>query len=49
MNHNNLSVSVCMACYNGEKYIAKQLQSILKQLKPKDELIIYDDNSIDNT
>lgn len=42
-------ISVCMATYNGEKYILEQLQSILKQLKPEDEVIISDDGSTDST
>ena len=41
--------SICMACYNGEKYIAKQIDSILKQIAENDELIIVDDCSTDNT
>lgn len=42
-------VSVCMACYNGEKYIEAQIASILPQLNDKDELIIVDDHSSDRT
>ncbi|MBD2699721.1 glycosyltransferase family 2 protein [Spirosoma sp. BT702] len=38
-----------MATYNGEKYILRQLQSILSQLNPEDEVIISDDNSTDTT
>ena len=44
-----MSVSVCMATYNGEKFIFEQLDSIVKQLSPKDEIIIVDDCSKDNT
>jgi glycosyltransferase involved in cell wall biosynthesis len=36
-------VSVCIATYNGEKYICQQLDSILKQLGADDEVIISDD------
>lgn len=43
------SISVAMATYNGEKYIKEQLNSILKQLDEKDEIIISDDGSTDNT
>ena len=43
------NVSVCMACYNGAAYIKEQIESILKQLKVGDELIIIDDGSTDNT
>ena len=42
-------ISVAMATYNGEKYIQEQLDSILKQLNDKDEIIISDDGSTDNT
>ena len=42
-------VSVCMSAYNGEKYIRRQVESIIKQLGEDDELIIYDDFSTDNT
>jgi glycosyltransferase involved in cell wall biosynthesis len=44
-----MKISVCMATYNGEPYIKDQLSSIVPQLGPKDELIISDDNSTDNT
>lgn len=44
-----MNVSVIMATYNGEKYIAEQLQSIVSQLKEEDELIISDDGSTDRT
>lgn len=42
-------VSVCIATYNGEKFIREQLESILIQLEPYDEIIISDDGSTDNT
>ena len=38
-----------MATYNGEKFIERQLVSILYQLNSDDEVIISDDNSSDNT
>ncbi len=41
--------SVCMAAYNGSKYIKTQLLSILVQLEENDEVIIVDDTSKDNT
>lgn len=44
-----MRVSVAMAVYNGEKYIVKQLASILAQTCPADEVIIYDDASTDDT
>ena len=42
-------ISVVMATYNGEKYIRKQIESILNQELPVDEIIISDDDSTDNT
>lgn len=42
-------ISVCMATYNGEKFLKKQLESILAQLSDEDELIISDDCSSDST
>jgi glycosyltransferase involved in cell wall biosynthesis len=43
------SISVCMAAYNGDRYIKAQLQSILNQLRAKDEVIVVDDASTDKT
>lgn len=43
------SISVCMAAYNGERYIIAQLQSILSQLSDEDEVIVVDDASRDHT
>lgn len=42
-------ISVCMTTYNGEKYIYKQISSILSQLSVNDEIIICDDRSCDST
>lgn len=42
-------ISVCMASYNGEKYIKEQIDSIRKQLSDCDEIIISDDGSTDKT
>ena len=42
-------ISVCMASFNGEKYIKEQINSILVQLNTNDELIISDDGSTDMT
>lgn len=44
-----MKISVCMATYNGEKYIKEQLESILSQIGENDEVIISDDSSTDNT
>ena len=42
-------VSVCMATYNGSAYLRTQLDSILDQLGPDDELLVQDDASSDRT
>ena len=42
-------ISVCIATYNGEKYIKEELDSILSQLSAEDEIIISDDGSTDET
>ncbi len=44
-----MKLSVLLASYNGEKFISKQIKSILDQLSPSDELIISDDGSTDKT
>ncbi|MDY7551985.1 glycosyltransferase [Pseudomonas veronii] len=44
-----LSVSVCMATYNGELYLREQLDSILLELREGDELVVVDDCSKDTT
>ncbi len=42
-------ISVAMAAYNGERFIAEQLASILAQLRAGDEVIVVDDASTDRT
>lgn len=42
-------ISVCLAAYNGEKYIKQQISSILFQIQKDDELVISDNGSTDNT
>src|ERR1700716_1223777 len=42
-------VSVVMAVYNGRKYLAEQLESVLAQLDEADELVIVDDASSDGS
>lgn len=44
-----MSVSVCLATYNGQDHIIKQLKSILDQLNIGDEVIVVDDCSFDST
>ena len=41
--------SVCMATFNGERYVGRQLESILEQLSADDEVIVVDDRSTDGT
>ena len=41
--------SVCIATYNGEKFIKEQIESILSQLDSNDEVIVSDACSTDNT
>ena len=45
----DLTVSIVIATYNGEKYIEQQLVSFLSELSLDDEVIIIDDASLDNT
>jgi glycosyltransferase involved in cell wall biosynthesis len=42
-------ISVCMATYNGKRFVEQQISSILTQLAPDDELIVSDDGSTDTT
>ena len=50
MNFNDFPISVCMASYNGHKFIKAQIESIVSQFSNiKDQLIIVDDCSKDNT
>lgn len=42
-------ISVCIATYNGEKYLRQQIDSILAQIGKGDEIVISDDNSTDGT
>ena len=43
------SLSIAMATYNGERYIAEQLNSIAHQTRLPDELVLSDDASTDRT
>lgn len=42
-------ISVCIATYNGERFIAEQINSILPQLAADDEVIVSDAGSTDGT
>ncbi len=43
------TVSIVVCTYNGGKYLRQQLDSILAQTRPADEIIIQDDGSTDST
>lgn len=44
-----MSVSVAMCTWNGSAFVEAQLQSILRQTRPVDEVVVCDDDSSDNT
>lgn len=44
-----MKISVCIATYNGEKFVFEQIDSILKQITQNDEIIVSDDGSTDQT
>lgn len=44
-----MMISVCMATYNGERYVREQLESILRQLPDSAEVLVADDGSTDDT
>jgi glycosyltransferase involved in cell wall biosynthesis len=47
--HAKIKVSVAMCTYNGERFLAVQLDSILNQSYQNIEVVIVDDGSTDNT
>lgn len=49
MRSSEVTVTVCMATYNGEAFVEEQLRSILAELEGGDEVIIVDDASQDAT
>lgn len=42
-------VSVCVATYNGARFVEHQVRSILSELEPQDEIVLVDDASSDST
>ncbi|NGY95701.1 MULTISPECIES: glycosyltransferase family 2 protein [unclassified Neochlamydia] len=46
---NHRKVDILLATYNGERYLAEQIESLLNQTYPAIHLLIRDDASIDNT
>ena len=49
MNKSDLSASIALCTYNGEKYLQEQLDSLTNQTRLPDELVVCDDGSTDNT
>jgi len=45
----NQSLSIAMCTYNGAKYLKEQLDSIIRQTRIPEEMIVCDDGSIDHT
>jgi glycosyltransferase involved in cell wall biosynthesis len=46
---NEITISIAMACYNGEPFIREQLESLRLQEKLPNELVVVDDGSNDQT
>ena len=44
-----MKTSVALCTFNGEKFLKEQLDSILSQQLPVDEIVICDDCSTDQT
>jgi glycosyltransferase involved in cell wall biosynthesis len=43
------SLSVCLATFNGARFLREQIDSVLSQLRPGDEFLVADDGSSDDT
>ena len=48
-NEDTQKVSIVMNCYNGEKYLALAIKSVLDQTHKNWELIFWDNRSLDNS
>lgn len=44
-----MKISVAMCTYNGSQYLREQLESLLIQTRPPDELVVCDDRSTDDS
>lgn len=49
MRNDSIRLSVALCTYNGAEFLRSQLDSILSQTRPADEIIIVDDCSTDET
>ena len=49
LQYDNNTVAICLATYNGERYLSEQLDSILAQTFQNFHLFIRDDHSKDGT
>jgi glycosyltransferase involved in cell wall biosynthesis len=49
MSSSRLSLSVALCTFNGSAHLPEQLQSLTRQTRPMDELIVFDDASTDGT
>lgn len=49
INPDLIRVSVAMTTYNGERFLARQLDSLLAQTRRPDEIVVCDDASSDGT
>ena len=47
--HVKMKTSVCIATFNGERFIREQVMSVLLQLDENDEIVVSDDGSTDET
>lgn len=45
----DIRISAVIPAYNAEKYISRAIESVLKQSRPADEIIVVDDGSTDKT
>ena len=43
------TISICIPCYNSERYIRTTIESALAQTVPADEILISDDRSPDRS
>jgi glycosyltransferase involved in cell wall biosynthesis len=49
MRATRISISVIIPVYNGERFLAEAIQSVLDQTLPPDEIIVVNDGSTDGT